>query len=440
MNKTLFLWIALFVFLSAEINAQTTLLVNENFNASSLPANWYTYNMGDTACNGQNWTFGDSHVPSASSGYDFSTNAAIFNDDAYGNTGNHNKSILYYGIIGSGNGIDLTTYQGLVTLSYDYAIYVGSHNSTLTLAIYDNSSGTSNSVWVPVFTYNANATITHEEVNLRYIVDYLIAAGHGIDRSNVSFGFIYDDGNAAWAWGAGVDNVKVEAYLPPANDSCSNATDITGQLSSTNVYTANNVDARGATNNGGFIATCPDGIDNGMNDGVWYSFNANFTGTITVSVQPDPDYDPQVAVFQGTSCANLTCVGTIDDGGDGTTETLTVDITSGNKYYINVGFYSYTYDNVEGTFNISVNSTAGISDQVISGLDIYPNPVKNILQVKALSAIDEINIYNLTGQLIGHFQPESEQVQLNTQVWRKGSYIVKVSTDNQTGVYHIVKE
>jgi hypothetical protein len=61
--------------------SQNLIILEEDFTANTLPANWYVGNPGNGT---QPWTFGSNHVPDNFADYDFSTNAAIFDDDEAG--------------------------------------------------------------------------------------------------------------------------------------------------------------------------------------------------------------------------------------------------------------------------------------------------------------------------------------------------------------------
>ena len=575
MKKTLLYAILLIAF-TMNVNAQFDVLIDEDFNGTTMPTNWNTYNLGDTACDAENWTFGSGVVPAVGTDNDFSTNAAIFDDDSYDGDGNHNKSALFYGAdpaTNTLNPLDLTSYNGAIILAYDYTLYQY-NNEVLQVGVWDIS----NAQWVIAKTYDStteddagNPTILHDYVNLRDILDN----NPGIDQAAVYLGFIYDDINGSWGYGAGVDNVLLEAYTnpQPGNDDCENADDITDFMFTGSMSSLE--DATGATNNNGFIPTLYDGYDDGMNDGVWYSFTALYDGQVTIEVLPDNNFDAQIGVFTG-DCSNLTCIATVDDGLDyGETETLTIDVNADEDYLINIGSYEGSFNESEGMFTLNVSfgcsttppandlidnaiemtsdtfsdtvnvacaafppagtydcdilsvkhvyykfyadapstvtatvvnptsikgavffeapslnatdnqlvrvdqpdnpcfpadsysidteagkyyyvvvsnghtdtevtingvQTVGISNQTIEGVNLYPNPVNDILSITSPNNIDDINVYNIAGQLVFHTTPDMLNTQINTADWAKGTYMVKVSVGNQTGVYHIVKK
>ncbi len=140
--------------------------------------------------------------------------------------------------------------------------------------------------------------------------------------------------------------LTIDALPTPDNDVCVSATAIAEFP-----YSFEQTDGSASTNNDGFITTCSDG----MNDGLWYSFVGD-GNDITVTITPADDFDPQLAVYSG-DCGALICEGTIDEGGSGGEEEVTVSASEvGVTYYVNVGFYSAFTDGDEGNFTIDVIS------------------------------------------------------------------------------------
>lgn len=131
----------------------------------------------------------------------------------------------------------------------------------------------------------------------------------------------------------------------PANDACSGALQI-----SEYPYTYVQSDGMSSTNNGGFALAC---ANDGMNDGLWFKFTGNGT-PYTIKVSPGvASFDPKIGVYNGT-CDNLVCVGTMDNNGGGSSETIVVQTTAGTEYYVNVGSYEDSVDKPEDVFTINI--------------------------------------------------------------------------------------
>lgn len=136
----------------------------------------------------------------------------------------------------------------------------------------------------------------------------------------------------------------------PVNDACTGALQA---LVFPYSYTQN--DAVSTTNNAGNISVCTSNGDTGMNDGTWFKLTGDGSQyTIKVTMPSGSSYDPQIGVYSG-SCSNLSCTGTVDNGGGGAAETLTITTVSGTEYFVNVGAYEDTTDAPENIFTITIN-------------------------------------------------------------------------------------
>lgn len=131
----------------------------------------------------------------------------------------------------------------------------------------------------------------------------------------------------------------------PVNDACSGAL-----LASAFPYDYTQADGISSTNNNGFILAC---ANDGMNDGLWFKFTGDGS-QYTIKVAPAvASFDPKIGVYSGT-CDNLVCVGTQDNGGGGSSETMTITTNAGTVYYINVGSYEDSVDMPEDAFTINI--------------------------------------------------------------------------------------
>ena len=286
----------------------------EDFSASTIPAGWSIINM--SGGNGSHtWTFGSGQMPT---GQDFSTNAAIFNDP----NGVHDYQMLYYS-----QGLDLSQHEN-ITLSFTYAIQAYTQGGTdygrLIFFIYDNTSH--GYLFAHIFDSDQDPT------TFSFDVDAFLANHSSVDSTNFIFGFAWDDENHTPTWGAGINNVRIIGT--PVNDACSDAIAFNA-LPYENTQLLN-----GTTNNGGFITIS--GCGSGMNDGVWYKFTPAHSGLVTVTETAN-DFDSELGIYTGT-CGNLTCVDVKDNTLSGGAETSDFEVTAGEDYLINIGYFSYQND------------------------------------------------------------------------------------------------
>ena len=144
------------------------------------------------------------------------------------------------------------------------------------------------------------------------------------------------------------DNSSCSATLsqafgcPPANDECAGAT-----LVSAFPFNEEG-DATYATQ----VENLACGND-AMNDGLWYSFVAE-SAQYTISLTSH-GWDSAIGIFTG-SCDALSCVDIQDGVVANNAETFTFIGQAGVTYYINVGHYSATTNQPEGTFTLNITS------------------------------------------------------------------------------------
>ncbi|WP_344831980.1 T9SS type A sorting domain-containing protein [Chryseobacterium ginsenosidimutans] len=181
---------------------------------------------------------------------------------------------------------------------------------------------------------------------------------------------------------------------PPANDECFGAI-----AAATIPYTYSQNDGGGATNNGGMITSCSDE----MNDGTWFTFIGDGdTFNITVTMPAGSDFDAQIGVYSGT-CSSLSCENTVDNTGEGQSETIAIPTLAGNTYYVNVGHYSGWSDEMEGAFTINISkNTLGTSDVKANknNIKLYPNPFTDVLNISDAANVKSVSVSDVSGRLV----------------------------------------
>jgi hypothetical protein len=124
-------------------------------------------------------------------------------------------------------------------------------------------------------------------------------------------------------------NYTLQALLPPANDNF--AGEIALAVPSTT--TGSN---RAATLEPG-EPSCPP-----LERSLWYRFTAAQNGSVTIRVAGSASLDAQFGVYTGSSLATLVQVACHDSTSRGGTEALTIPVTAGQTYHIQVGGFSGT--------------------------------------------------------------------------------------------------
>ena len=146
------------------------------------------------------------------------------------------------------------------------------------------------------------------------------------------------------------------AQSPPANDNCSNASEI--YLGTTAFTTID------ATTDGIAHPECTTSSDGGQTAyDVWYSYTVGASGTLAISTCNSVDYDSDIVAYLGDDCNNLTLLGCNDDGAgcSGYSSHLEVDVYFGERITIRVGSYKDTTTPGGGDIVLTLHDANGDS-------------------------------------------------------------------------------
>ncbi len=95
------------------------------------------------------------------------------------------------------------------------------------------------------------------------------------------------------------------------------------------------------------------------------------------------------------------------------------------------------FDNIYFSVN---NPSLGTEKFETSNVKMYPNPVKNTLNIEAKGSIERVAVYSILGQEVMSKSPKSNSTTLQTSGLQKGTYIVKSTIDGKTSTSKFIKE
>jgi len=234
---------------------------------------------------------------------------------------------------------------------------------------------------------------------------------------------------------AGDFDVLIET-LPgaPANDLCSGAIPIT-VYNGIQPTIGNNF---ATTDSNETTPSCA----NYSGGDIWYSVVVPTDGNVTIEstrVAGSSVTDTGMAVYSG-SCGALTQIECDDDDSSDGLFSM-IDLTGqtpGDVLYIRIWEYG---NNSFGDIGVCAhNANVSVADNKIDGFKYYPNPVSHTLNLDAQSNIQNISIYNVSGQEVLNLHPDALQTQIDMQQLQQGIYFVKVQIANQITAFKIVKE
>jgi hypothetical protein len=91
--------------------------------------------------------------------------------------------------------------------------------------------------------------------------------------------------------------------------------------------------------------------------------------------------------------------------------------------------------------NFSITSTSlGLEDvNTTSNFTYFPNPVNNVLSVKAQASIDSITVYNMLGQTVVRSTPNTTTTAVDMSGLQTGAYFVQVAINNSIETVRVIK-
>ena len=90
--------------------------------------------------------------------------------------------------------------------------------------------------------------------------------------------------------------------------------------------------------------------------------------------------------------------------------------------------------------NLQSSNTLGIDDvNQISSFNFFPNPVNDVLTIKAQASIDSITVYNMLGQAVVRSTPNTTDSTVDMSALQTGAYFVQVSINNTLNTVRVIK-
>ena len=101
----------------------------------------------------------------------------------------------------------------------------------------------------------------------------------------------------------------------------------------------------------------------------------------------------------------------------------------------NTGQWGPVFRNV-----ISVQTTLGTGDFALANLVVYPNPVKDVLNISFTDEVSRVTIYNFLGQQVAEKNIQANEGTIDVSGLVTGTYFVKITADNKSKTLKIIKD
>ncbi|RBA28139.1 T9SS type A sorting domain-containing protein [Flavobacterium tibetense] len=229
------------------------------------------------------------------------------------------------------------------------------------------------------------------------------------DASNVTIVITNEQDGACTINSGNITNI-----CPPTNDTC--ATAIPVDCSDVVVGSTSN----GATDTG-----------NNASADVWYSYSGA-AGNITASLCTNTSFDTIIRVFD--SCGGTQIA--VNDDSCGLQSSVTFAANGTSTYYIMVeGFGTAT-----GNFELTVSCVLNANSFDNNNFMVYPNPVKDVLNLSYTSEISTVRVMNMLGQEVISRRLNAANAQVDMSQLSAGTYIVNVTIGDTVKTIKVVKQ
>jgi hypothetical protein len=101
-------------------------------------------------------------------------------------------------------------------------------------------------------------------------------------------------------------------------------------------------------------------------------------------------------------------------------------------------YFDYNFPIVTNNYTTTIQNALGTNQFKIDNLTTFPNPVKDILQLKTIEKVLKIEVYDITGRILSSNSVNENKVDLTAL--KTGNYILKIYSENGITNTKIIKE
>lgn len=177
-----------------------------------------------------------------------------------------------------------------------------------------------------------------------------------------------------------------------------------------------------------------------LTEGVEYTISYKYGG----NTSPTGNFVEKLKVLYGTDTDAESMTNELDD------HTFTTNTPTENEvsfvpeatgiYYFGFNVYSNACQNNVYIDDIAIEEVLATSDFNASDFKFYPNPVKDVLHLSYTQSISDVAVYNLLGQKVISNSINANEAAIDMSSLSSGSYIVKITSEDQTKTVKIIKE
>lgn len=101
-------------------------------------------------------------------------------------------------------------------------------------------------------------------------------------------------------------------------------------------------------------------------------------------------------------------------------------------------YMNYEFPNNDGEYSVAyfTKNSSNIANE--ANISIYPNPVKNSLNIDSQELIENVQVFNYLGSLVFEQKCNSNSVKVNTSDFIKGMYLIQINTNSGVSTKRLV--
>ena len=112
---------------------------------------------------------------------------------------------------------------------------------------------------------------------------------------------------------------------------------------------------------------------------------------------------------------------------------------------VRIAFHDYSIADNQDTyaiddFRVASFVSLGIEEASMAQFTYFPNPVNDVLTIKAQKAVEDISVFNMLGQVVKQQTPNTMDCTVDLSAMQSGAYFVQVSIGNTVETVRVLKK
>ena len=163
---------------------------------------------------------------------------------------------------------------------------------------------------------------------------------------------------------------------------------------------------------------------------------------VTIITVTKPEGDASQEFTEGQTLADLTVTVTADKDLAWYTDAALTQPVPATTVLTETTYYAAEQSGActSEALAVTTKKVLGTSSFNKNNFTLYPNPVKNVVNLTSVQNITSVAVYNVVGQKVVYVLPNATVAQINMQALTAGYYVVTVTAGSQSQSYKVIKQ